>query len=365
MDKFPLPPREDLRGDSIHEGIYSYLGLRDRSGRASATAVALYALEALVEATESTQQRRRRIAQVFKFLGYAPRVEHTYRWRYSSILRSERGLRDLLDEEEGAVAARSVSVRLQRMVDRDESILDELQTIVDNLRSSHPTREVRLTADFRSVGTTELDRFRDMQLLKRAGLVELSAVELEREDGGLKVDLREVSSGELSLVTAFLGLAAVIENDALVLIDEPEVSLHPEWQSQYLGLLTKVFSSYSGCHFVVATHSPLVVSDVSPDAANVASFDPKRQVAEPGADYAGDSVDEVLVRAFDVPGNNNLYLKQRLVEALRLAADGAAASPEFRAAMEPLLEIAPRLDPGSPTLGLIEQLRKARERSAD
>lgn len=359
-DKFPLPTRSKSL-DEPRGHLYSYMGLRDRMGRSSATAVVYRALEALVEATEATYERRARISEVFDFLGYTPRVEHTYRWRYGSLLRDGGDLTGLLERNtEGYMGARP----LRQLVEKDPSILGDLQRIVsESIAQTSPRKEFRLVADFRNSGSVDLARFRDTQLLKRAGLVALETVELERSGSATKIDLREFSSGELSLVTAFLGLAAVIEDDSLIIIDEPEVSLHPEWQSQYLGLLTTVFSKYRGCHFMVATHSPLVVAGIPSESANVVSLDPNGQRSTEGAEFAGDSVDEVLARAFDVVGKNNLFVKQRLVEALRLAADGELESIEFANAMRPLIQVVSSLEEGSPTKDLIDELLRARESS--
>lgn len=57
---------------------YAYLGLRDRTGRASPTAAIFRALEGLFEASGSSDERRISIADVFGFLGYTPRIDVTY-----------------------------------------------------------------------------------------------------------------------------------------------------------------------------------------------------------------------------------------------------------------------------------------------
>lgn len=362
MDKFPLPPRGDGPEDASGEGVYRYLGLRDRTGRAYAAAVVYRALEALVEATEASHERRSRISDVFDFLRYVPRVEHTYRWRYGAIPKGANSLLDLLEGDPRGPAGTITASRLRQMVARDPSALGQLQKAIDrSLSEASPRMGIRLVADFREMSSESLARFRDAQLLKRAGLVYLESVELEHSETGVLVDLREVSSGELSVATTLLGLAAVIEDDALVMIDEPEVSLHPEWQSQYLMLLTKLFSKYRGCHFVVATHSPLIVSGIPPEWSTVISLDPDRERSDAGLKYAGDSIDEVLVRAFDVADGNNLFVKQRLVKALRLAADGEIMSPEFSSTLGPLVPLLANLSTESPTKDLIEQLVRARE----
>lgn len=360
LDKFPLPRRQGIYGELVASDTYSYMGLRDANGRASAHAAVFRALEALFEAVDSDFVRRARVAEVFHFLHYSPRIEVVYRWHYSAI---GRGSADLNDFVQRHLSQRTRS-DLTRMVDSDPAVIGELERVIAEIAQSETNRgrEIRLVADFRDGESRELAQFRDLQLLRRAGLVRMAQVELENWETGLRVNLRELSSGEFSLVTTFLALAATIEDDSLVLIDEPEVSLHPEWQSQYVGLLMRIFADYRGCHFVIATHSPLVVADLDPSNSNVVSLDPARRTAEPGAVYSGESADEILVRAFGVPGKNNLYLRQLLVEALRLAADGATDTTAFEAIVSQLVGISPRLDESSPIRVLTHQLIDARTR---
>jgi len=70
---------------------------------------------------------------------------------------------------------------------------------------------------------------------------------------------------------------------------------------------------------VLATHSPLILSDINPDALNVVSLDPERGHIEDARGYAGKSYDFLLATAFNEPGNNNLYLKEEIIKALRMA----------------------------------------------
>jgi hypothetical protein len=60
----------------------------------------------------------------------------------------------------------------------------------------------------------------------------------------------------------------------VLLIDEPETSLHPSWQRSYLYELTAVLEALkSNIHAVyIATHSPLIVSDLDTGAVNCLSL---------------------------------------------------------------------------------------------
>ncbi|HHT7138649.1 TPA: AAA family ATPase [Bacillus cereus] len=86
--------------------------------------------------------------------------------------------------------------------------------------------------------------------------------QLHIDDTGVKVitpnsehGIERLSSGERHLLS-FLTLLIVEGSDrGIVMIDEPEISLHLEWQSNLLHLFTR-FSS--GSQIIVATHSPAI-----------------------------------------------------------------------------------------------------------
>ena len=72
FDKFRVAANTDQRGIehiSRDDERYVYLGLRDRTGRASTTAAIFRALEGLFEASKSSDEKRNRIGDVFEFLG--------------------------------------------------------------------------------------------------------------------------------------------------------------------------------------------------------------------------------------------------------------------------------------------------------
>ena len=68
-------------------------------------------------------------------------------------------------------------------------------------------------------------------------------------------NVREHSNGE----SAFIYFANKIKENGLYLLDEPENSLSPERQQELLKFLEDS-SRFFGCQFVVATHSPFLLS---------------------------------------------------------------------------------------------------------
>lgn len=74
--------------------------------------------------------------------------------------------------------------------------------------------------------------------------------------------ISSMSSGELSLLIRFLDLYEYVEDNSIVLIDEPETHLHPKWIREYIERIIDIIGE-KRCHVIIATHSPLIVSDVT------------------------------------------------------------------------------------------------------
>lgn len=70
------------------------------------------------------------------------------------------------------------------------------------------------------------------------------------------------SSGERELLTYLFAIYALNVRDALIIVDEPELHLHPKWQKTLLQLFIRLAES-TGNQFLLATHSPTFVSPES------------------------------------------------------------------------------------------------------
>ena len=72
--------------------------------------------------------------------------------------------------------------------------------------------------------------------------------------------LRALSSGEQQWLVMLHELLFDVKPNTLVLIDDPEMSLHIEWQQTLLPELLRVAKA-NDLHFVLATHSPYIVGE--------------------------------------------------------------------------------------------------------
>ena len=78
------------------------------------------------------------------------------------------------------------------------------------------------------------------------------------QDSDARVDLQHLSSGEQHEIVLLCDLIMNVSEHSLVLIDEPEISLHATWQKSFLSDLDRI-ASLRTLRFVVATHSPLII----------------------------------------------------------------------------------------------------------
>ncbi len=72
--------------------------------------------------------------------------------------------------------------------------------------------------------------------------------------------LTELSSGEQQEVVLLFELLFKVKPGTLVLIDEPEISLHVAWQKEFLNDLTKI-TELQKINTIIATHSPQIIND--------------------------------------------------------------------------------------------------------
>lgn len=79
-----------------------------------------------------------------------------------------------------------------------------------------------------------------------------------RTEFGDEISANVLSSGEQHELVLLYELLFKAEPNSLVLIDEPEISLHVAWQREFLADIQRV-ASLASLRFVVATHSPQII----------------------------------------------------------------------------------------------------------
>jgi predicted ATPase len=80
-------------------------------------------------------------------------------------------------------------------------------------------------------------------------------------DAGQELNLFNLSSGEQQEIIFHYELLFKVKEDSIVLIDEPETSMHVEWQRQFIPDLKKIKQINNNLSFLIATHSPQIIGN--------------------------------------------------------------------------------------------------------
>ena len=97
-------------------------------------------------------------------------------------------------------------------------------------------------------------RFKEIRISREEGIV------LYKKNTEEKLRLNQLSSGEKQEIILFYELIFESEKNTHLLIDEPEISLHIEWQLNFLNDLLKIVDKKQ-FKVTVATHSPQIISN--------------------------------------------------------------------------------------------------------
>jgi hypothetical protein len=165
-------------------------------------------------------------------------------------------------------------------------------------------------------------------------LLQLGVLRVKRCNGldsvGATVDLTQLSSGQWHLLSSLIFVAATVTDGTLVLVDEPENSLHPAWQQEYLPLLQKAISTSKGVHVVVSTHSPHVASSLSSDIAEVIALSWSRSRVRSKPLVSGPygwAADNILRVVFGLESTRSRDFTKQIDTALKLFSKGNRKDP--------------------------------------
>lgn len=194
------------------------------------------------------------------------------------------------------------------------SKLDDLPVELRNLLKKMPaTRFQEEKILFRS---STLQEVRSMHLaelceLRQRGL--LSSLRCSFYRDNKIVDCNNLSSGEFNMLSIVMSVVLSAEDyNTLILLDEPEISQQPNWQLDMIGNLDTALEDYN-CHFLIATHSHLLVSNLPLNRSSVIHMNKIGDLVfqkSIEANTYGWSPEEVLLKVFEMTTDRNRYLAE-------------------------------------------------------
>lgn len=104
-----------------------------------------------------------------------------------------------------------------------------------------------------------------------------------KNSAGEEFNINNLSSGEKQLFLRTLSIKMLEPKNSIILIDEPELSLHPKWQQRIIEVYKKIGENNQ---IIIATHSPHILGSVSSENIFILYRDEKGKIeAKTGEKY--------------------------------------------------------------------------------
>lgn len=177
---------------------------------------------------------------------------------------------------------------------------------------------------------------------------------------GTFVDFDDISSGEFNLLVLMLDIILYGNNkNLLVLLDEPEISQHPNWQIDIVSMLDDALKGYSS-HLLIATHSHFLVSNLPLGRSNVINFDKDEQnnivVSYIQSETYGWSAEEVLLKVFKMSTDRSRYLAEMISRLLENIDNRSISDTKLRKDLTFLQEVSKHLSDVDPMKRVIRTI---------
>jgi predicted ATPase len=323
-DKFPLD-NDDFK-------IYNYLGVRANSNTARTTTFINKTIDLLYQ-TLPNEEVLPNLAKALNFLNYDRNLFISYYPRYKHTF-----FTGSLTDETFIDFFKHFWNYTRRNKENPPWSLNKFNSIYDN-NPNEISKLVKLCnkickylePEFEGSRTTIfyidvfVNQFSNEELLQLRTLHSLDILSypyIGFNKGDKYFELQHTSSGEYHFISGIIALLAKITQNSLIIIDEPENSLHPNWQMKYIGFIKSIFSQYKSCHFLIASHSHFMVSDLEPKSSFILGLtrnENKRteSISIPTNTY-GWSAEEILLKIFQVSSTRNYYLTEKLESIFEL-----------------------------------------------
>ena len=292
FDRFPVNNSTKLKSERYDLNSYRYVGPKANNNLYTSKTNTLLQLMSSMSSLKSARQLEL-LEAILNFIGYAPVITITAEVNHHPKIKYDNSRSPLNGEPE---------ILFSKLHHNDQ-----LPFVLDFKTSSFQ--------DLRSLPLASLNWLRQNRYLSKL------KIEFQTRNNSRTVDASFLSSGEFNLLCIVMSvILAADTSHVLLLLDEPEISQHPNWQLDLIPNLDKALIDY-GCHFIIATHCHFLVSNLPIKRSNVICIsrdndDVIRSTILPSETF-GWSSEEVLLKAFNVPTDRNRYLAEQVGNFLK------------------------------------------------
>lgn len=163
------------------------------------------------------------------------------------------------------------------------------------------------------------------------------------DEAGREITLNDLSSGEKQIVFrgSFLLSNQRSLSGAIIIVDEPEISLHPNWQTKIIDYYKNIFINEKGeqtSQIFFATHSPFIIHNILDEHVVVLRKDSNgNSVQVKDASYPTIGPAKIIEKAFDFK-----YILPKMERPVILFVEGESDKFILEQAWDKLFEGTPR-----------------------
>ncbi len=355
FEKFPTQKINGSTQTKYDVPYYKYVGAHVNGNLISSSTIAFRLLFALNEQMDNRQ--RQNICSILDFIGY----DHRISLSYSLVMKSKKSgdAREVISQR----VEKDREYRNFSKQEKNEKII-QLYKFYNQKASSNKIRyDYHIDFDSDSPSKESFDELQYIYKLKQYDLVNSANVIFHKQE--CNITSEDMSSGEFAILSTVLSISAAADNPhTLVLLDEPELSLHPNWQMTLIDNLDRALANQV-CHMIIATHSHMLVSDLPVKRSFVTQLEKDEKgnmnaTAISECTY-GWSAEEVLLKVFKTATDRNRYFGERIGRLLEKMGNNSIQPKEVTDELKELQEISKHLsdiDPMKTILNTIVETYK-------
>lgn len=355
FEKFPTQKINGSTQTKYDVPYYKYVGAHVNGNLISSSAIAFRLLFALNEQMDNRQ--RQNICSILDFIGY----DHRISLSYSLVMKSKKSgdAREVISQR----VEKDREYRNFSKQEKNEKII-QLYKFYNQKSSSNKIRyDYHIDFDSDNPSKESFDELQYIYKLKQYDLVNSANVIFHKQE--CNITSEDMSSGEFAILSTVLSISAAADNPhTLVLLDEPELSLHPNWQMTLIDNLDRALANQV-CHMIIATHSHMLVSDLPVKRSFVTQLEKDEKgnlnaTAISECTY-GWSAEEVLLKVFKTATDRNRYFGERIGRLLEKMGNNSIQPKEVTDELKELQEISKHLsdiDPMKKILNTIVETYK-------
>lgn len=357
-DRFPQKELSGGLRSTFDVPHYTYVGQRVINNLLSKKAPLKAMLSFALSPSRAQRYEWKFFSDAHAYAGIRPSVKY--------FLSVQQGMREKLSDLIGVLQSKSLKTDSDRSEARElphvshamaQWLLEEFTydefTELQTLVSLKRRRRIEVVLDTKGAHS-EHAATNVLRLGLLTDLLRLENVECQAARSNARFSVLDLSSGEYHMLSTILAIGFGLDQKAVLLIDEPENNLHPQWQRDFMTAVFDICSiAMTEGHVIICTHSPLIVGSAKEGSTvvDLTCDEPQMGVVRYGA-----SSDELLLAQFGVGSSRNKIVVDTIQRAVSMVERGDFNTPEFEALTPNLRSIRGALSAHDPLVDVIDAL---------